>query len=152
CETLAGYHRVSFDTNLSRKAAWVDAFASRVRGDRLYVGMSFHPEFAVLDDFIPKAKRLRDAGADTKVHLICYPPLVEKLPAIYRRLVDEGFSVLPGPFRGEYEGRRYPEAYTERERSLIESMSAGLSNKYKFWVSTQMDPVNPFGKACLAGH
>ncbi len=150
-EALVSRHRLYVDTNLSRPLSWVKEFASRVRADRLDFGISFHPEFARYEEFVEKMRVIHWAGYDYRLFLVCYPPLLPRLALFQRELAREGFNVVVAPFRGAFEGREYPQAYSPEQEAVIAGMCRDLNVKYKSWVARQMDPVNPFGKPCHAG-
>ena len=150
-EALVTRHRLYIDTNLSRKPSWVKEFVSRVRADRVDFGISFHPEFADYGEFVEKMRLVHGAGYDYRLFLICYPPLLSRLALYQRELAREGFNVVVAPFRGAFQGREYPQAYSPQEEEIIAGMCRGLSVKYQSWVARQMDPINPLGKLCHAG-
>src|SRR5687768_7070359 len=59
---LARKHRVSITTNLSSPLAELRALTDLAGPERLHLAASYHPQFAVHDDFAGKIRFLKDRG------------------------------------------------------------------------------------------
>lgn len=112
-EEVGRWHSFRITTNLS----WdVDRLIGRADPSKISFGASFHPHFAVFDTYAEKLLRLKAAGFGVSAMMVAYPPLLEKVPAYLERLRGLGVPVSLDPFHGLYNGRHYPEAYSEQER------------------------------------
>jgi hypothetical protein len=123
---LTKWHTVEFDTNLSFD---VHGFISRVRPGRVKFAAAFHPEFVKLDVFIAKAVCLKQNGYDIGVNFVAFPPHLKEMKVYKEAFNDRHISFDIMPFRGEYQGRAYPEGYTEQERKLIRSCDPATATR-----------------------
>ena len=101
-------------------------------------------------------------------HLGHVPGGVSALPVALGRARRRGLMPWPKAFRGNYDGKRYPDAYTDEERALIVEYSKRAEAFYKDQFSLRddrptIDPVidrevflkgipNFRGRQCAAGH
>ena len=125
-EMLTGLHTVTFVTNLSFNE---EKFAALVDLKRVKITASFHPEFAVLGEFLRKAVYLRERGlgGDIAVTCVAYPDQLPRFKEYKRVFNDAGFDFRVDPFNGVYRNQAvYPAGYTDEERRLIiEALSDG---------------------------
>jgi hypothetical protein len=78
------------------------------------------------------------------INFVMYPPAIEHFERLQARFDAIGVRPHPKPFKGKYKGKRYPEAYTEKERELIKRYAPR---------TTHSDGIpNYFGRRCNAGH
>jgi MoaA/NifB/PqqE/SkfB family radical SAM enzyme len=140
---LSQMHDIGVTSNLSGDIAGILECPTRFN-----IGMSFHPLFADLDTFITKAAALKEKGFGKTVLYVAYPPQIEQIPFFKKKFEEKGllFSVLT--FWGKYEGRDYPQSYTEREKHIIDT---ALGVRGESQVKYQIKPVTTRGKACRAG-
>ncbi|MHB9154089.1 MAG: radical SAM protein, partial [Endomicrobiales bacterium] len=119
---VAKLHFVEMQTNLSWEPRQLIDTVSPDRVSR--VGASFHQEFEKYDSFIQKMRALKDAGFKVEITYVAYPPYLEKGKDFLRIAREAGvpFSVLS--FQGEYQGKRYPESYSQAEIDAL----AGLNH------------------------
>lgn len=127
---LCKMHRVRFNTNLSFNVAkFVSNFLPIITKRSLLaveVSSSFHPEGVSFEDFFKKLIILRDAGFKLLVSYVAYPPQLDKMYEIKKKIENSNIPFIIQPFRGKYNGRTYPKEYTEEERKIFEQCSAGM--------------------------
>jgi MoaA/NifB/PqqE/SkfB family radical SAM enzyme len=132
-ERLTEKHTMECDTNLSFE---VEKFIGRVDRNTFRFAPSFHPEFATIEPYVEKCKKLRDAGYDLEgVNYIAWVPHIQKMPE-YKAAFDKiGVTFTVIPFRGKYQGKDYPDAYTLEERKFINQCSGNkiLTEDYGSW-------------------
>ncbi len=119
---LSQKHLVTIGTNLGLP---IDKFLAEVSPENiwsLYVSMHLaerERQGLSVDDLLDKVKRLRDKGFRVEINYVMYPPVIARFPEIYERFKQEGFLLEARAFRGVYEGKTYPKAYTEEERQIF---------------------------------
>lgn len=169
-QALTRKHTVSVNSNLSSER--VVHFAETVDPARVpFMNCGFHVTQREMrgrvDDFVRRVKVLRSAGFNVFVTYVMYPPLFERLPQDFAALADAGVPLIPKAFRGTWEGKGYPEAYTEEERKLFLDLSTQARRAYDdVWSAMGEAPtIDPFldrdliengvpdfrGKLCRAG-
>jgi MoaA/NifB/PqqE/SkfB family radical SAM enzyme len=152
CEGLAQGHFISINTNLA--ANDVEEFARRVPASRVakIVAAIHMPERERLGEELTAYARnyraLRSAGFDATALYVLYPPLLDRLSDDLDRLRELGVDhVRAKVFKGVYQGRRYPEGYTDQEKALI----LANSGEYVF-NRPYLDGLLSFrGQPCTAG-
>ena len=116
------------------------------------MGLSYHPVFANLEEFIEKATILKDNGFDIRIHYVTYPEQLKDLMKTKDHFVSKGFRFTPIPFRGNYKVKNYPSAFSEQEKDYINEVIGGLkSDKDIQWSSKQVVQVKSKGQLCSAG-
>lgn len=91
--------------------------------EKLALVASCHPsEIANLDAWIQVAAQM-SAQYDLITLFVAYPPALHILRDLKQRLTDKGLEVFVQPFIGQYQGRSYPQAFSEEERDLIRSLA-----------------------------
>jgi len=123
CAALTEAHRIGVDTNLSVSSR-VREFARRIdpaRVQDLYVALHIKERERIggVAAFIGNARLLMDAGFKVIVNYVVHPDLEARFPTDRQSFADHGIDITPRPFRGEHQGRRYPEAYGERARAIF---------------------------------
>ena len=123
CERLTERHVIGIDTNLSVSSKIRD-FAERVDPNRvhnLYVALHIQERERIkgVDAFIQNARLLLDSGFTVIVNYVVHPSLEHRFQADRDFFAGHGIRITPRPFRGEFDGRRYPEAYGERARTIF---------------------------------
>lgn len=152
CAGLTRRHYISINTNLSSAA--VAEFAEHVDPARVVkiIAAVHVPERERLEleltEWAVHYRALRDAGFDVDALYVLYPPLLGRLAKDLTALEELGVDRLRAKvFKGVYQGRRYPEGYTEDERTLI----LANSGEYVF-NRPYLDGMLSFrGLLCTAG-
>lgn len=150
-EELSKYCAIGFDTNLSCSVMKLRDFVKKVVAENIDCGLSFHPLFAEYDSFLNKALFLKENGYNVRVYYVTYPPQLGRLKYFQHKFVKKGLNFVPQPFRGRYNGKIYPEAYTEEEKALIYNITEDLDVEFRKKINKQMDQVKSEGRLCRAG-
>lgn len=74
---------------------------------------TFHPLSADLEAFLPNVLALRRAGFVANVCFLAYPLQMDRMAEFKRRFAEGGIRMNMAIYWGEYEGKRYPFAYTD---------------------------------------
>lgn len=110
-----------FPTNLSRP---IEEIAEGVDISKLGLTASLHPsEFSdhdrSLNNFLSRCEWVRENGGDVVINFILTPGQFDLFPA-YRWIARErGIPMTANVFKGVYQGKSYPESYTEEEHALF---------------------------------
>jgi organic radical activating enzyme len=126
---LTRNHHVQVTTNLSR--ASVCDFADQIDPSRvLLISASFHTAERAdrgersIQDYIDRYVYLKERGFLTLANFVAYPPLFPSIRRDYERLKAAGVeNITILTFRGWYEGREYPQAYTDEQLDLITELA-----------------------------
>lgn len=145
---LSKIHTLEFSTNLS----WdIEPFIKNITPDRARIGVSFHPEFIDFNLFLDKALTLKKSGFEVWVSYVAYPPLLKDMPK-YKLEVEKAkmhFSVLP--FTGMFEGKSYPDGYSEFERKIMDGDDNDIVNKKTINWKTGEQKNTTKGRLCRMG-
>ncbi|MBI9080318.1 MAG: radical SAM protein [Pseudodesulfovibrio sp.] len=123
CETLTKNHIIGVDTNLSMPSK-VREFADRIDPDRvndMYVALHIQERERIkgVPAFIESARLLIDKGFNVIVNYVVHPDLEDRFKKDCEFFASQGIPITPRPFKGEFNGRRYPEAYGDRARTIF---------------------------------
>lgn len=123
CVSLAEKHIVGIDTNLSVSSK-IREFAERMdpaRVENFYAALHIEERERVkgVDAFIKNARLLMDKGFKVIVNYVVHPTLEGRFHDDVAFFAEHGVPITPRPFRGEHEGRRYPEAYGDRAQAIF---------------------------------
>lgn len=117
---VLAHHYGSMATHLNCD---LDEFERIVPPDRLELHPTFHPHLWGLEveDFAARVVRLRAAGYRVPFcSLVAYPPYVPRLAEYVAGIRATGAAANVAPARMcTYQGRRYPESYTEEELAVL---------------------------------
>jgi MoaA/NifB/PqqE/SkfB family radical SAM enzyme len=138
---ISKMHTVSICTNLSLD---VKEIIDNIDSHRVDLSVGFHPDFAQVDGMLDKLNLLRQYHWRTKIMCVGWPPLIPRLNNYYSLFCGFDFSVLP--FWGKYNGKAYPQDYTEEEKNVIDKFIAQRENK-----SFKTEPPKVTGRLCRAG-
>ncbi|MBD3245147.1 MAG: 4Fe-4S cluster-binding domain-containing protein [Candidatus Moranbacteria bacterium] len=86
-----------------------DIYASLHLAERERIGLS-------LDEFIQKAKLFQKKGFRVITDYVLYPPYIKRFKEINNRFQKEGLTLEAKVFKGLYQGKKYPESFTPKER------------------------------------
>ncbi|HBL16282.1 MAG: hypothetical protein A2X36_04320 [Elusimicrobia bacterium GWA2_69_24] len=143
---LSRWHRVGVTTNMYLKMEQVEALAAVVDPSRVCFGVSFHPDYAEFEDVRRKADFLKRSGVNTTVHVVAYPPFLERLEGWYRACEESDLRCKVWPFMGTWEGKSYPQSYSEEERHRLGRLLGSLEQR-----DYVVDRKNTRGRACYSG-
>jgi len=163
CKRLTEKHYISINSNIVSTGA--SLFAEALSPERVaFLHASLHygerKKRGLLPKFIETVKTLENAGFNIYVTQVFYPPIIGEFRQLYSSLAREDIFVHPKIFRGFYQGRLYPQEYSESERMLFEEFSreASGSNETR---DTHINPDHDLvslsgflsfkGSHCLAG-
>jgi MoaA/NifB/PqqE/SkfB family radical SAM enzyme len=118
CKALCERHFITIASNLSRST--VMDFAREIDPKRvLMVNASFHGDELMRHNaygtFVANFRKLRDQGFCIKASEIAFPEIISKVQYYRDLLRKEGIDLDFNPYIGNYDGKRYPAAYTSRE-------------------------------------
>jgi MoaA/NifB/PqqE/SkfB family radical SAM enzyme len=126
---LTRNHHIQLTTNLSRPSVY--DFADGIDPSRvMIICASFHPLERELrgtrsiQDFIDKYLYLKERGFLIVASYVAHPPLFARIREDFERLQAAGVddtTILT--FRGEYEGKSYPQSYTDEQLKLITELA-----------------------------
>ncbi len=106
--------------------AWDPADAAGLDPGKVGFSASYHCAAAgPAEVFAGKVCRLRSAGFSTALSIVAYPPYLPSLPGMVDAFMSRGINPVVQPFRGEWRGGRYPEAYSPAEKRLVAWLSRG---------------------------
>lgn len=143
---LIKYHEVFVTSNLSGSFDKLMDCVSPDLSNNIRIVTTFHPLFADIDTFLSKAKKLKNKIRHDVLYL-AYPPQIKDLEK-YKKIFEQNgltFSVLT--FWGTYNGKKYPDSYTDEEKKII-----GISLSSRGGEKFQTEPFVPTGKLCNAGY
>lgn len=141
---LSSIHSVKITTNMSGD---IETFVKVIDPVRVRLDLNFHPLFANIDTFIKKTLLLKDAGFKAGVCYLAYPPQMKQIDRFRERFEKVGINFALAAFWGEYQGKKYPESYTEEERDSIRTFLGDIDR-----ITYHLKGENTKGKLCNAGH
>jgi MoaA/NifB/PqqE/SkfB family radical SAM enzyme len=148
---LNRFATLSFDTNFSCGESELLALADAVNPRTVFMGLSFHPRFAKIDEFLKKAGMLAARGFDFRIHYVTYPEQLGKLKEYRDIFRGAGYRFTPIPFRGTYGGKPYPQSFTPDERECIYEVTDGGAAIDRDWANNQVVQVKSRNTLCRAG-
>ncbi len=171
CSQLTKKHLISINSNIDSPK--VLQFVRTINPDDVdFINCAVHLQQRTqrkrLPQFIEHARALRTAGFDAYVTSVMYPEVFPLFLTHWDELAANGLMPWPKAFRGDFDGKRYPDAYTEEERALIVDYSKRAEAFYKDQFSLRDDrpTIDPVidrevflkgipkfrGRQCAAGH
>jgi MoaA/NifB/PqqE/SkfB family radical SAM enzyme len=156
---MSQWHGVSFDTNLSWEMDQLKEFCDRMPTREVSLDISFHPAAASVESILEKAAFLRDRGFQYVCRLVGFPPLLPQVEGFRRRFEDAGLKFVVNPFQGIYQGRKYPDSYSDEERRVMSGIAQPFRDgpradpDQSFYVEhiLEMHARSPEGKLCRSG-
>ena len=123
CQALTREHLIGVDSNLSVTSR-VREFGERIDPARtayLYVSLHIEERERVkgVDSFIENVLFLKERGFRVIVNSVLHPSLISRFAADREYFSSRGVEIVPRPFKGEYQGRRYPESYGPEARDAF---------------------------------
>jgi len=150
CQLLTARHYISVNSNLSSNR--VRDFAARIDPERVqFVHCGVHLEERDRRNgwrsLLTNVKCLTERGFPLFASLVMTPAVFAGFPRVAESFTKLGVALIPKAIRGAFEGRWYPQAYTETERSQFRRFSeqAGQiaqSGRWRpDWDSTTINPL-----------
>jgi len=170
CQLLTQCHYLSINTNLSLDT--VLSLIGVVDPRRIrFVHAAFHPDERERKNgiaaFVQRAVTLRDAGFTMLITMVATPGVLANFDELAGPIRDAGLAVTPKILRENFQGKRYPDAYSEVDKALFRAALAGGQTAYQnvldgmgeaptinfFSDEDYLDGVPSFkGRECDAGH
>jgi len=122
-------------------------FARKIDPKRVCLDMNYHPLEALAEPFIRKVLTLKKYGFSGGVCYLAYPPQMDKIDYYRQKFEENGINFALAAFWGEYNGKKYPESYTEQEKEKIAPF-IGDAARIKYHLEGQ----KTLGKLCRAGN
>lgn len=147
CGAAARNHRLELISNFS----WDPApFRRAVPADRVdSLILSLHPEAeSDLVGFQRRVLELGEAGYPLQIIYVAHPTRLGAIPEYHGFFTRHSLLFRVIPFRGEFEGRHYPQAYTAEELARILPYVVDFSTHYGFTRGARLH----WGRPCAAGH
>jgi MoaA/NifB/PqqE/SkfB family radical SAM enzyme len=152
CVGLARRHVFSINTNLS--SPLIAEFADAISPDRVRrIAAALHVEERERlghreEDYVRAYRILRDRGFSVISLYVLYPPLLSRSSSDMERLRSLGVDNIAGKvFKGRWNGRTYPDAYSEAERKMIRE----LTGQYAYNEPYLQGMMRFKDQACYAG-
>lgn len=152
CQGLTRRHYISINTNLS-----IDnllSFSNIIDPNRvLFINAALHIAERELKNesvnkFIDNIIILQNRRFNVKALYVVYPPLIDRFADDISRLREGGVQrISPKVFKGVYNGKRYPDNYTENEKIKI----MNKSKDYQFNKPYLEGQMSFTGQQCTAG-
>jgi len=110
------HYPINISSNASRD---LESFVRHIDPERVYLSVSFQPEFEKLENFLEKAKFLRRNKFDGCINFVAYPPFLKGIKYYVDKFKSVGEDLKIIPFWGKYNGKEYPYGYTQHEKEII---------------------------------
>ncbi len=113
---LSKIHRLQMNTNLSFD---INKFCDISNPETIRIDASLHCEYTRLETFIDKLNILKQKGYKLTVSYVGYPDFLENIPLAKKAIENMNIPFFVHPYSGFYEGRQYPQSYTEQDKKFI---------------------------------
>lgn len=143
-DELSKLHTIKVTSQLSTD---MYTFAGKLNPGRIILDMNFHPMESKFEPFIRKVLALKKKGFSGGVCYLAYPPQMDKIDYYHKKFEEKGINFALAAFWGEYDGKKYPEAYTEEEKEMMMPF-LGDVNRIKY----HLEGKKTKGKLCRAGY
>ena len=100
------------------------------REGRLNINASFHPTEISREKFLKKILQCREHGIEVPVIYTMYPPFFARIDEDFAEFSKHKVLLHVRRFRGEYEGKWYPEAYSDRQMQTLAKYCDDATIKY----------------------
>lgn len=147
-ERLSAIHTMEFSTNLFWNP---DDFIKRIKPGRARIGVSFHPEFVNFETFFSKALKLKKAGFEVWVNYVAYLTAMKEMGRYKHEFEEYGILMSILPFRGKYDGKEYPESYTQEEREHLRMLGTSSWTEKTLDFALDKEKRNTQNKLCRMG-
>jgi len=153
CQRLTEKHFLLMNSNLSSPKVY--EFADKIDPKRVVnivasLQLTELEKFNLKNSFIEKIKYLKKKGFQVGCTLVMWPPFFNKIEEIYSEFEKHGIRVYPNSFYGTYEGKKYPESYTDEQYEIMKKFSGGIKGKRD--PNVHKERVSFLGQNCYSGH
>ena len=126
CSQITQNHFISINSNLTTD--YVRDFAQRINPERVnFVHGALHlaerERHRQMRRFVKHVNLLQANHFSVFVSSVMTPELFKRFPDDFNTFQSHGITIIPKAMRGIYQGKRYPQAYTERECELFREYS-----------------------------
>jgi MoaA/NifB/PqqE/SkfB family radical SAM enzyme len=134
CDGLTQDHLISLNTNLSNPCVF--EFARRIDPQRVsFINAGLHIDERRrrrgIDVFIAHARAVQDAGFRIIPTIVATPAVVAELSDLTAQFAAKGLWLTPKVLRGDFEGRRYPQAYSAETKSALQAAIVEARDHYE---------------------
>ena len=143
CIEISKKHFVSLHTNLTTSR--IAEFSDKIDPERvIFIIASLHikelERLNLLDTYLYNFHLLRNNGFTIVPSVVAYPPLLDEIGRYKEFFKERELNLHFDLFQGVYNGKKYPDSYTEEEMSIL-----GLNIK-------EIGFVNQKRQLCNAGY
>jgi MoaA/NifB/PqqE/SkfB family radical SAM enzyme len=144
CRRLARRHYISFNSNLTN--ASIADFAQRLDPSRVsFINAGLHlaerEERSGNSRFLKHAELLRKRGFPIVVSVVATPAVLERYSDAISLLDGTGLFPIPKLLRGAFDGRIYPEAYSELDRTRFRVYAAQARQSHKSAIAGRPEAI-----------
>lgn len=119
-------------------------FVERIDPAKVSISISYHPQYHKLDEFLKTVSFLRANKANLGcINYVAWPPQMDQLQETVKAFVAQGESLKVIPFVGEFQGRKYPDQYSQEHKDLL-----GMKDGPDGWLEHKRH----MGMSCRAGY
>lgn len=118
---ISRMHYIDLQTNLFWDPQEIIGYISLEHISR--IGGSYHPQYTEFEPFLEKLVKLRDAGFWVEVNYVAYPPILDEAKEYLNMAEEKKIKFTTLSFQGEYQGRRYPESYSDDEKAILKKLN-----------------------------
>jgi MoaA/NifB/PqqE/SkfB family radical SAM enzyme len=143
CQRLTEHHYISLNSNLTQ--ATLATFAERIDPSRVsFINAGLH--LVEREDrngnanFLRHADLLRAKGFPILVSLVATPRILERFADAVELMSQVGLFPIPKVLRGWYEGRLYPNAYSELDKIRFRARAAEARRAYQQTLASRAEP------------
>lgn len=149
CSEITKKHCLILNTNLTSHK--IKSFAEKIDPTKVVmISASLHikelERLGLVERYIENFLFCKERGFNICTPVVAYPPLLTEVERYKEFFGNIGINLLFGPFCGEYDGKIYPDAYTEEENILFDYTKLFDLNEDVPQIYHQK------GKACNAGY
>lgn len=123
------------------------AFAEKIDPKRVNLDMNFHPLESKFEEFVGKVLALKKRGFQGGVCYLAYPPQMDKIKYYQEKFEKNNISFALAAFWGTYNGKQYPQDYSEEEKEMIAPYLGDVSR-----IKYHLEGRKTKGKLCRAGN
>lgn len=147
---LSKKNYLRLDTNNSMDGEKLQDFIKEVDPERVdFIRCALHTideEEGRLEEFIQRAKLLKENGFNVFVEFVATPERIHKIPYYFERFQANQIPFVVAPFRDRE--RRYPLGYSEEEVAILDKYMISAIQR----SVTETEDRKPLGKLCDAGY